>query len=155
MPAMLKDRAIEAGLLPHVAARLFDCSARAGGHVRGLQGLDADRAEAARERCGSLVVPVLAGAGRAGFVGGGTAAGLGIALRSPAAACRFPLRGPVAAVKNAKPLNRHGRKLAGRKRDGVCNTAVDTNGRAIPGYGARARFRGQTRYASRADRARR
>ena len=129
IPAMLQDRAIETGLLPHHAAGLLDCSASAGGHVRGLQVFDADHAKPAHKGRGGFMVPMLAYARGFGLTRGGAAPGLSIALRSTLAARGFLLRFPVPPVENAKTLNRHRGKFTRRKGDGVGITAIYPNAR--------------------------
>ena len=143
VPAVLQDRTIEASLLPDVPARLLDRSARAGGHVFGLERLDYDGAKAVRQRRSGLVVPMFPRAGRVGLGGCGSAAGLGVALRSTLAARGLLLRFPVAPIENPKALDGDGRKFAGRKGDGVGNTAVDPDSRAAVRRGVVFDFLGE------------
>jgi hypothetical protein len=130
---VFQDRTIKTSLLTDAPAGFFDGAARACGHIRGFQRLDADRSEPANDgRCGH-VVPVFADARGFRFTCGGAAAGLDVALRSATAGSGFTLRRTVAPIKNAKTLNRNRRKLAVRKRNGVRYAAVNANCREIVG----------------------
>lgn len=130
IPAVLQNRTIETGLLPHIAARLGNRSARASSHVRGLQVFDADGAEAGDELGGLGVVPMPASAGRMRLGGACAAFGFAVPFRPATSLRGLPLRLPVAPVKNPKSRNGHGVKTPGRQRNGVGNAAIDPDRRA-------------------------
>lgn len=133
-PALIKDRSVEARLLPDVGSRSFRRSLGTAGHVAGGEVFQHDRAVAASKAKAGLVSPVLPDARRPRLQGRDTAAGLRMAGRVTLAARHGALRTTLGLL-DLRYAGREPQMLTGRKRQRVGDTPVYSNGRQVIGRG--------------------
>lgn len=127
-PALIEDRAIQPGFLPHVSARFFDGPFGGSRHVHDLEVFNRHVTEPAGNVQRRLVLPVAANAGDLGRQTRDTRQRLLAAVRPTLLARQSPLRLALAPLERVQSGGQR-EQLAVRKRQRVGNTAIYADAR--------------------------
>ena len=134
IPALVKDRPVQARLLENLGSGCLRRSLGAAGHVADSKVFQNDRAVAARKGETCLVPPILSDTRRARLQGRNTATGFGVARRATLSA-RHGALCPALCSLDLLDTSGQSQMFPRGERQRICNTPVNSNSGQVIGRG--------------------